>query len=349
MSGPGVPHTTAAAQLEQRFALDVQGVNALRRTARQSPDEGLRQVSRQFEALFMGMMLKSMRDATPPSGLLEGQHTRMYTSMLDQQLAQHLSGRGMRLADAMYEQLRRSLGGEAGPVAGVPAGTPGALRAAAGAAAGAGTRAATGVPANAGEAAAGAARSMAIRTPHAAPLALPALAPVPARRGADGAEPRSAAPGAPGVPARIQAFVERLGDAARAAARATGISENLILAQAALESAWGRREVRGDDGASSFNVFGIKADRSWRGPVAQATTTEVIDGVVQKVRASFRAYGSYEEAFADYAKFLAGNPRYGRVLGQADPARAAQELQRAGYATDPAYASKLLRVMKRMF
>ncbi|HEY0884362.1 MAG TPA: rod-binding protein, partial [Ramlibacter sp.] len=132
MSGPVAPNPTAASALEQRFALDVQGVDSLRRVARRSPDEGLRQVSRQFEALFMGMVLKSMRDATPASGLLEGQHTRMYMSMLDQQLAQHLSGRGLRLADSMYEQLRRSLGGDA--AAASPAGPAGAPPTGAGAA-----------------------------------------------------------------------------------------------------------------------------------------------------------------------------------------------------------------------
>lgn len=342
MSGPVAPHPTAAAAVEQRFALDVQGVDSLRRAARRSPDEGLRQVSRQFEALFMGMMLKSMRDATPASGLIDGQHTRMYTSMLDQQLAQHLSGRGMRLADSMYEQLRRSLGSDAATAA-PPAGTAAAAPLPPAAANGAAAR--NGAGGSETAAGAGPVRSTAIRTGRAAPVALAPLDAYAAGRPAAGSEP---ARSAPSLPARVQGFVERLGEAARAAARATGIPETLILAQAALESAWGRREVRGDDGAPSFNVFGIKADRSWRGPVAEATTTEVIEGVAHKVRARFRAYGSYEEAFADYAKFIAGNPRYGRVLGEADPARAAQELQRAGYATDPAYASKLVRVMKRI-
>ena len=344
MNGPVAPHPTAGAAVEQRFALDVQGMDSLRRAARRSPDEGLRQVSRQFEALFVGMMLKSMRDAVPASGLLDGQHTRLYTSMLDQQLAQHLSGRGMRLADSMYEQLRRSLGSDAAAAA-PPAGGPGVAAGPEGARARPGHSAA---PASEAPAA-GAARSTAIRTAYAAPVSLAPMPPSGAAAAggavASAEPPRAAA----GLPARVQSFVERLGDAARTAARATGIPETLILAQAALESAWGRREVRGDDGAPSFNVFGIKADRSWRGPVTEATTTEVIGGVAQKVRARFRAYGSYEEAFADYARFLTGNPRYGRVLGEADPTRAAQELQRAGYATDPDYASKLVRVMKRLF
>jgi len=98
-----------AGALDQRFALDVQGVDALRRTVRASPEEGLQQVSRQFEAMFMNMVLKSMREATPSSGMLDSQSQKVYQSMFDQQLAQNLSGRGVGLAEAMLEQLRRTL------------------------------------------------------------------------------------------------------------------------------------------------------------------------------------------------------------------------------------------------
>jgi flagellar protein FlgJ len=120
------------------------------------------------------------------------------------------------------------------------------------------------------------------------------------------------------------------------------------MAQAALESGWGKREIRLEDGGASFNVFGIKADKSWKGPVAEITTTEYVNGAPQKTRAAFRAYGSYDEAFADYAKFLAGNPRYAGVVATRDPAEAAHGLQRAGYATDPEYGGKLVRIMRRM-
>ncbi len=135
--------------------------------------------------------------------------------------------------------------------------------------------------------------------------------------------------------------------AAQAASRASGVPARLILAQAALESGWGRREIRGEDGSPSFNVFGIKADRRWNGRVVEAATTEYVDGAAQPTRAAFRAYGSYEEAFADYAKFLQVNPRYAAVLSGGDAAQAAQALQRAGYATDPDYAAKLVRIMDR--
>jgi flagellar protein FlgJ len=97
----------------------------------------------------------------------------------------------------------------------------------------------------------------------------------------------------------------------------------------------------------SFNVFGIKADRSWKGPVAETATTEYVNGAPQKTRAAFRAYGSYDEAFADYAKFISSNPRYSGVVATRDPAEAAHGLQRAGYATDPEYGGKLVRIMQK--
>ena len=109
----GTDAASRSGALDQRFALDVQGVDALRRTVRSAPDEGLKQVSRQFEALFMNMVLKSMREASPESGLLDSQSEKVYLSMLDQQLSQSLSGRGLGLAEAMLAQLRHTMA--AGP------------------------------------------------------------------------------------------------------------------------------------------------------------------------------------------------------------------------------------------
>lgn len=306
---------------DQRFALDLRDMEGLRRAARNAPEEGLRQVSRQFEALFIGMMLKSMREANPSSGLLESQGGKMYQSMLDQQLAQGLAGKGLKLADAMFAQLRRTLAGaDATPVPAMPA----------------------------------AARAAAPALPATAPVpaSATASAPAPAHRQVEVAATaeRTSRPAGLGQAIRdqVDAFVSRIGRAAHAASEASGVPAVLIMAQAALESGWGRREIRGSDGAQSFNLFGIKADRSWRGPVAEASTTEYVGGVVQRVTAKFRAYASYEEAFADYARFLKGNPRYAGVLSARDPAEAARGLHRAGYATDPDYADKLVRVMQRL-
>jgi peptidoglycan hydrolase FlgJ len=146
-------------------------------------------------------------------------------------------------------------------------------------------------------------------------------------------------------------FVQQHSHAARAAERETGIPAAFMVSQAALETGWGRKEIRHADGAPSFNLFGIKAGGSWRGPVAEVMTTEYINGKPQKVMQKFRAYGSYAESFADYARLMKDSPRYQQVLAGArksGPEAAvgfAMGLQRAGYATDPAYADKLSRVI----
>jgi flagellar protein FlgJ len=155
----------------------------------------------------------------------------------------------------------------------------------------------------------------------------------------------------PDKPVRIPqigaaAFVQQHQAAAQAAQAATGINAAFMIGQAAHESGWGRREIRDQDGAPSFNLFGIKAGASWRGPVAETTTTEVVNGVAHKVVARFRAYASHAESFADYARLMQDNPRYQAVLREGKDASAfAQGLQRAGYATDPAYADKLTRII----
>jgi flagellar protein FlgJ len=141
-------------------------------------------------------------------------------------------------------------------------------------------------------------------------------------------------------------FVQQHTAAARKAESETGIPAAFMISQSALETGWGRKEIKHADGTPSFNLFGIKAGPNWKGPVAEITTTEYIDGRAIKVTAKFRAYASYEESFADYARLMKNSPRYAQVLAQADSAKGfAQGLQKAGYATDPAYADKLGKVI----
>ena len=276
------------------FALDPRALDRLRTTAGAAPEKALREVAKQFEVLFMNMLLKSMRDAAPQDGPLDSDQTRMYTGMLDQQLAQSMASRGLGLADVMVRQLSRNA---AVASAEKGAGIPGA----------------------------------------AAPAATPER---PAVQGASEAAPRSS------IASRSRDFVNRMWPHALEASRETGLPAHFILGQAALESGWGARETRGPDGAQTFNLFNIKATQAWRGGSAEVATTEYIGGVAQKVSAKFRSYGSYADAFRDYANLLKSNSRYAGVLqaGQ-DPAQFARELQKAGYATDPDYASKLTRVI----
>lgn len=278
------------------LALDAKGLDALKRTARGDPDKALVGAAKQFEAVFMQMLLKSMRDAVPQSDLLgDGGETKTYTAMLDQELAQRLGSKGVGIADMIVKQLQK-------------------------------------------------AHELQNQKPAAGPEKV-SVQMAPTTRAM--LERLSSATGAAGrAGGDAQAFVnERLADA-QAAERMTGVPARFILGQAALESGWGRREIRGADGANSFNLFGIKAGAGWKGATVDAMTTEYTNGVAAKQVEKFRAYGSYREAFQDYARLIATNPRYADVIRQGgDAAGFAASLQRAGYATDPAYAEKLTRVI----
>ncbi|CAI0929821.1 flagellar assembly peptidoglycan hydrolase FlgJ [Serratia quinivorans] len=143
-------------------------------------------------------------------------------------------------------------------------------------------------------------------------------------------------------------FVARLSVPARVASQQSGIPHQLIVAQAALESGWGQREIPTANGTPSYNLFGIKAGSNWSGPVTEVTTTEFEQGDAKKIKAQFRVYGSYVEAIADYVKLLTNNPRYAEVANARSPEQAAHALQKAGYATDPQYANKLVSVIQQM-
>jgi flagellar protein FlgJ len=141
-------------------------------------------------------------------------------------------------------------------------------------------------------------------------------------------------------------FIQTHTAAAAAAEKATGIPARFMIAQAAHETGWGRKEIKNSDGSTSFNLFGIKAGPSWKGATTDITTTEFIGGRAHKVTQTFRAYSSYAESFADYASTMKNSPRYAAVVAAgADASGFAKGLQKAGYATDPAYATKLAKMI----
>lgn len=286
------------------LALDPRGLERLRSEAGASPDKAIREVSKQFEVLFVNMLLKSMRDASPQDGPLDSDQTRTYTGMLDQQLAQAMSKRGIGLADVMARQLSKGGSLQATEsAAAIPKSTFPAL--------GAGLQA----------------------TPPAAATTTPPI---------EGASLKPEAPAG----SRAKTFIDRMWPHAVDASKATGLPPHFILGQAALESGWGSREIKAADGAPSHNLFGIKVGRSWSGASTDTTTHEFVNGVKQKVVDKFRSYASYAESFMDYANLLKSNPRYSAVLeAGSDPKAFAQGLQKAGYATDPAYATKLQRII----
>jgi flagellar protein FlgJ len=291
----------------QRLALDPAVAGDLRSRLRNDPQAGVGQAARQFEGMLLHLMLKSMRDATPTSGVLDSEQSRFFATLGDQQLAQELASRSpLGFADLIERQLARQRGG-------VAAAAPTTLT--------------TGQPA---QPALPARRPMSVATPALPPA--PSAAAVPPTAPAGSAQ-------------RPRDFVDRVWQHALDAAAVTGVPAHFLVAQSALESGWGKRELRNADGSPSFNVFGIKAGRAWPGATVEVQTTEFVDGTPQTVRAKFRAYASYAEAFRDYAQLLSSHPRYAGVIGQQDGIQFARSLQRAGYATDPMYADKLARII----
>ncbi len=142
-------------------------------------------------------------------------------------------------------------------------------------------------------------------------------------------------------------FVRRLAPHAEAAARELGIPGQALLAQAALETGWGAHQPE-VGGRPSHNLFGIKAGPGWQGARVRRETLEYEDGVAVRRSEPFRAYASYAESFSDYVAFLKANPRYREALQQKEPRAWFEALQRAGYATDPAYADKVMDVYRRL-
>ena len=143
------------------------------------------------------------------------------------------------------------------------------------------------------------------------------------------------------------AFLVRHAEAAQRVQAASGIPATYMLSQAALETGWGRQEIRAPDGRNSFNLFGIRASSNWQGPTVQVWTTEHINGSTQRMVGQFRAYSSYEESFADYARLISQQPRYAQVMQNlGDPNAFASAMQRSGYATGPRYASALASVIE---
>ena len=146
-----------------------------------------------------------------------------------------------------------------------------------------------------------------------------------------------------------QEFVATMLPMAEAAAEKIGVDPRYLVAQAALETGWGKSIIRTRDGESSHNLFGIKSHGSWEGESARVLTTEYKGGKAIKEAASFRAYDSYAQSFDDYVSFLQNNGRYEKALNVTEnPERFVKELQQAGYATDPNYARKISQIARKM-
>lgn len=295
---------------------DFNSLANLRTAARQDADASLEEVAKQFESLFVQMMLKSMREATMEGGLFDSHQMESYQQMHDQQLSLDLASRGgIGLADVLVEQLRSD------------------------------RAAAQSETADANEL-----RLPGVNAANQESMDLKRYLqfPMPSQRVAPAApSPSSAAVAAPWTPGSPQEFVEHLRPVAQQTARELGVEPEVLLAQAALETGWGKH-VSADLRGSSNNFFNIKAGAGWTGPTVSVQTIEYRDGVAVRETARFRAYDSAAESFADYAALIKGSPRYSAAQDLAsDGEQYLRELQRAGYATDPAYADKVLSILER--
>ena len=312
------------------LAVEAYGLNRADDRPSSQRQAEIKEVARQFEALLMHTLLKNMRATTSQDGLLDNDQTRLYTSLLDQEIAQVVSRRGLGLAEVLERQLSKF----ADPAEALPWQTirdtapdlPDSWNAVA----------APGMAANLAVAEANA-RLSRQRSEAVVPISESKQAP----QTEDSSEAQNK-----GGRSHVHEFIDAMRPHAANAAIHSGIPAQFLIGHAALESGWGRYQIRNPDGESSHNLFGIKADSSWSGDVAEVMTTEYIGGVPVKRVERFRAYDSYQAAFTDYADFLRSNPRYSRALQATGDARAfASELQSAGYATDPRYADKLTAVI----
>jgi peptidoglycan hydrolase FlgJ len=286
---------------------DFSGLAALKKSANTNDPDAIRQVARQYESLFVRMMIKSMRDATGKDPIFGSDEEQTYQGMYDDQLSMEMTkGRGLGLADMLVRQLQHLSGGNKTDAT---QSAHGAAAAAANSAAGAqaGTKAGLRIFRDSS-------RGRSTTTPVASPAA--------------------------------QAnFISDLWPSAQQAGQQLGVDPRNLIAQAALETNWGTQVPRDARGRSSNNLFGMKAGSQWSGATVAAGTREYENGSTVGSVGQFRAYDSRAQSFQDYVALLQNSPRYAAALNTGANTQAfASALQRAGYATDPDYAGKITAI-----
>lgn len=319
------------------FFLDFQRFSDMKLRARENSDSAANEVARQFEGLFVQQMLSAMRSASSIEGARQSSYMDFYQEMYDKQLAQIVAGQD-RLGVSRLIMRQMPAESAQAPAAGGP------------------------LPI-----AAGGKAEMPLSTPRAAIGAAAAEDSPQAVLGAP-----VTAPGDTATPARVvlgrvvdddfaevggieragnrwqqpQQFIADIWPAAQAAAERLGVSAELLMAQSALETGWGKHTMKFDDGRSSYNLFGIKAGAEWRGAALQRNSLEYRDGLLQSEVSRFRAYDSPRASLDDYVDFIRSNPRYEPALARGGDDRAyIRAIHQAGYATDPDYADKVIAIL----
>ena len=276
------------------------GINKLKLAARNSSPEALNEVAEQFEAFFLNLMLKQMRDANLADGVFDSDQSRFYQDMMDQQLALTLAKkRTVGIAESIVRQLKHTV-------------------------------------------------KDAEKTEKTEKTE--GLKPLPERKNFD----RLALKLTTDIdlqPSRFKTptdFIETMRPYAKEAADKLGIPASVLLAQSALETGWGQKVMRHQDGKSSHNLFGIKADERWSGDKVKVASLEYRDGKAKREVSEFRVYNSFKESFDDYVNFIKSNDRYHSALKNSNNGGSyIKALQDAGYATDPEYANKVISIINR--
>ncbi|CZF77126.1 flagellar assembly peptidoglycan hydrolase FlgJ [Grimontia marina] len=318
------------APLDTGFIHDLSRLDILRQKASngEQSDDALHAAAEQFEALFTQMLFKSMRSANEAfeSDLIDNRTSKFYEQMADEQLSSALSREGsLGLADLIVQQFKGSQNSEPMDVGDNSASDRIRLQPT--------IPLAPNVTEDEAEAQA------------LSPLLDDTVIPNPHMLAQQNTAPKVEA----GKPFETpDEFVSRLAPYAKKAARTLGTDPAILIAQAALETGWGKKVIANARG-SSHNLFNIKADPRWDGNKVATQTLEFHDDIPVQEMASFRAYASYEDSFNDYVSFLNRNPRYSTALQQtAEPEQFIRGLHQAGYATDPQYSDKVISVFNRV-
>ena len=329
-----------------RIYTDFSGLQKLKVSARAESPEAVKAVAKEFEASFVEMMLKSLRDASSGDGIMESDGSRMYQDMFDKQIAVDISERGdFGVAQVIEAQLTKGKGkvdqkptGEA-IVPGFGPSTQNIF--------------------NLNSLHKQKTVQNDIQTHN---LKMPQRRPIQPKPFIDLGQ------GSPLIPDRTELrttavtkqqierttfkspeeFIETMRPHAELAAKEIGVDPELLIAQAALETGWGKKVIRNSDGTNSHNLFGIKASRRWDGDSVNVGSLEYRNGVAKKEVSAFRSYDSFTESFKDYVDFIKNQSRYDGAVEQAGNNRAyIKGLQTAGYATDPNYANKIMNILER--
>ncbi len=325
---------------------DIHSLNSLRKQARSDSHTAIKNAAKEFEAFFMNMMLKSMRQASAVIGdesMFSSEQEKMFVGMLDEQLSVDLSQKGnLGIADLlMRDLLKQSVKAEPNndknsqsKVSVKQSDKPKVVS------------------------------SLLIESPNINTQSVAVKierAPVPGKNSSVkqqhivGEQPQSKlltdlATLEPTASKKslfdnVEDFITRLFPTAKVIAQDLGVDPKILLAQAALETGWGKYIMHDELGKASYNLFGIKDGSRWQGQSVNSNTLEVEQGVVVKRQDTFRMYENFEQSFQDYVDFVKSSPRYEQAIKSVQDAKQyVRSLQQSGYATDPDYAEKIIKI-----